>query len=67
MGEDGSPSIWTTLPSVTNTCCPQPAAQRGHAEETTRSAVSVRGLIRSVRADMAARPRPDGSDPVSCR
>src|SRR5699024_12572332 len=27
IGESGSPSIWTTLSSVTKTFCPQPTAQ----------------------------------------
>ena len=62
----GSPSIWTTFSSLTYTFCPQPTAQYGQMDCTTRSAVWVRGTSRSLRPDCAARPRPNGS-PASWR
>ena len=68
IGLSGSPSIWTTLPSLTNTRCPQPTAQYGHTERATESAVSVRGGQRlGARRTARPRPGPSGSVPVSCR
>src|SRR4051812_40076005 len=61
IGLSGSPSIWTTFSSLTYTFCPQPTAQYGHTERTTRSAVAVRGVRVLERGDCAARPRPRGS------
>src|SRR5215218_9645265 len=37
MGLSGSPSIWVTCSSLTNTFCPQPTAQYGQTERATRS------------------------------
>jgi hypothetical protein len=42
-GVSGSPSIWTTLPSLTYTFCPQPTAQYGQADLVTVSASRTRG------------------------
>src|SRR4051812_2948817 len=67
IGESGSPSIWTTFSSFTNTFWPQPTAQYGHTLWTTRSAVAVRATTLSVALLRAALPRPSGSEPVSCR
>src|SRR4051812_22755221 len=67
IGESGSPSIWTTFSSLTNTRWPQPTAQYGHTLCTTRSAVAVRDTTDSVASLLAALPRPRGSEPVSCR
>src|SRR3954466_15601234 len=67
IGESGSPSIWTIFSSLTNTRCPQPTAQYGQTDVTTRSAVAVRLTTCSVALLRAAVPRPSGSDPVSCR
>src|SRR3954466_7667888 len=61
MGLSGSPSIWTTLSSLTYTFCPQPTAQKGQIDLTMRSAVAVRGVSFSERFDCAARPSPSGS------
>ena len=67
IGLAGSPSIWTTFSSLTNTFCAQPTAQNGHTEVATRSAVVVRGWRCSLREDIAALPRPSLSAPRSCR
>src|SRR4051794_40173880 len=67
IGESGSPSIWTTFSSFTNTFWPQPTAQYGQTLCTTRSAVAVRATTDSVALLRAALPRPSGSEPVSCR
>src|ERR671933_2397317 len=67
IGESGSPSIWTTFSSLTNTRCPQPTAQYGQTLWTTRSAVAVRETVCSVALLRAALPRPSGSLPVSWR
>src|SRR3954466_11789598 len=61
IGESGSPSIWTTFSSFTNTFWPQPTAQYGQIDWTTRSAVFVRGTRFFDRSDWAAAPRPSGS------
>ena len=70
-GESGSPSIWVTvsLPFTlaTKTFCPQPTAQYGQTDLTTRSAASVRGAAASVCGERTAVPRPSWSRPVSCR
>src|SRR4051794_35959166 len=67
IGESGSPSIWTTFSSLTNTRCAQPTAQYGQTDFTTLSAVAVRLTTCSVALLRAATPRPSGSEPVSCR
>ena len=67
MGESGSPSIWVTRPSSTYTFWPQPTAQYGQIDFTTRSAVATRGASRPLGALLAAEPRPSGSVPVSWR
>src|SRR5438270_13240925 len=67
IGESGSPSIWTTFSSLTNTRWPQPTAQYGHTLCTTLSAVAVWLTTFSVALLRAATPRPRGSEPVSCR
>src|SRR4051812_14923085 len=67
IGGSGSPSIWTTFSSLTNTFCPQPTAQYGQTLCTTLSAVAVRDTTDSVASLLAALPRPRGSEPVSCR
>src|SRR4051794_7196512 len=56
IGESGSPSICTTLSSFTKTFWPQPTAQYGHTDWTTRSAVLVRGVSLFEVGDLAARP-----------
>ena len=70
-GESGSPSIWVTasLPpaELTYTRWPQPTAQYGHTDRTTRSADSVRGAAASVPGERTAAPRPSRSSPVTCR
>ena len=58
----GSPSIWVTCSSLTKTCWPQPTAQYGHTELTTRSAPAVRATSSAERAERAARPSPSGSE-----
>ncbi len=65
--ESGSPSIWTTFWSLTNTFWPQPTAQYGQTDLTTLSAVFVRGLRLPVLALRVAAPSPSRSLPVSCR
>ncbi|KQS71491.1 hypothetical protein ASG41_19625 [Modestobacter sp. Leaf380] len=67
IGESGSPSICTTCSSSTNTRWPQPTAQYGQTDFTTRSAVAVREVTCSVFCDRTAWPRPSGSVPVSWR
>lgn len=67
IGESGSPSIWVTRSSCTYTFWPQPTAQYGQTDFTTRSAVATRGSSRSLRPLLAAAPRPSGSVPVSWR
>src|SRR6185437_6790973 len=64
-GESGSPSIWTTLASFTNTFWPQPTAQYGQTDLTTASAVLVRAC-RNLPLSAAA-PSPRRSGPLSCR
>ena len=66
IGESGSPSMWITRSSLTNTRCPQPTAQYGQTDLATRSAVTVRASRASDRFDLAERPSPSGSPP-SCR
>src|SRR4051812_29664217 len=65
-GESGSPSICVTFSSLTYTFWPQPTAQYGQTDCTTRSAVFVRGMSSSDVADCAARPSASGS-PASWR
>src|SRR3954454_5976477 len=65
IGLAGSPSIWVTFSSLTYTFWPQPTAQYGQIDCTTRSAVFVRGVRSSERLDCAAYPSPRGSR--SCR
>jgi hypothetical protein len=50
-----------TVPSWTKTSCPQPTAQYGQTDLTTRSAPPVRGRSSRERLDCAARPRPSES------
>src|SRR3954469_17000374 len=60
-GGSGSPSIWITFSSFTYTFWPQPTAQYGQIDWTTRSAVFVRACSVSVRLERAARPSPSRS------
>ena len=53
-GESGSPSICVTRSSSTYTRCPQPTAQYGQIDWTTRSARAVRGVSDRERRDRAA-------------
>src|SRR6478735_7465557 len=66
IGLSGSPSIWITRSSRTNTFWPQPTAQYGQTDRTTRSAVFVRASSDCERPDCAAFPRPSRSPLVSC-
>ena len=65
IGESGSPSIWITCSSLTNTRCPHPTAQYGQTDLTTLSASLIRGVSVSERFDCAAIRSPSGS--LSCR
>ncbi len=67
IGESGSPSIWVTFSSWTYTFWPQPTAQYGQTDFTTRSAEATRGVSRALCPLFAAAPRPSGSVPVSWR
>ena len=67
IGLAGLPSIWVTLPSLTNTFWAQPTAQNGQTESTTLSASTVRGSRCSLRGDIAALPRPSRSAPAAWR
>src|SRR5690349_15901839 len=66
MGESGSPSISRIFSSFTWTSWPQPTAQYGQIERTTRSADAVLGPSDSVRADRAVRPSAVGSPEAIC-
>src|SRR5258708_2016615 len=66
IGLSGSPSIWVTTSSWTKTRCPQPTAQNGQTDFTTRASLMRDFNSRECR-ERTADPRPSLSAPSICR
>src|SRR5581483_9003600 len=66
IGLSGSPSIWVMRPSLTKIRWPQPTAQKGQTDGTTRSEVSVRARRSSECGERAESPRPRTSPGRGC-